>query len=396
MSGKANRPKANSICGEKGQSALQQRTGAQSHGSSTLRGVWCGAPDYGRMHRASAGATIKSDGCGVPDYGRIHQVAEGMALREFRAWMAKYEPVEKAILEERARREMSKRRRARERRRAFGDLCELTEGRAAFSRRLGISLDTAEDILSRRTPKGRGAAAGALLQIAWVGLNALRKVLTRRIDRAKHEVKRPFYCAEERARRQALAAERRKVKVRQTLNPCPTKEQILEAWTKVGESKEALLRFGSLMEDLECYVDNSLRRTEDGVIVGRRPGIKGWLQLEIPALYLKYKTVMAHKAAAKRMRQVLNMRDPVPLSSVLSPMTDGLNVLRARAVYLEVVKPVGEGKRRAAALLRRLRELTDPNAVEEANMLRGWRETYKNEITVRTKNEWGRRLRGTG
>ena len=63
--------------------------------------------------------------------------------------------------------------------------------------------------------------------------------------------------------------------------------------------------------------DNSLRRTDDGVIIGRRPGIKGWLQTEIPALYIKYKTVMAYKAAAKRMRQVLDIRDPLPLSAAL-------------------------------------------------------------------------------
>ena len=71
------------------------------------------------------------------------------------------------------------------------------------------------------------------------------------------------------------------------------------------------------MEDLECYVDNSLKRTDGGVIVGRQSGIKGWLQMEIPALYMKYKTVMAYKAAAKRMRQVLDIRDPLPLSAAL-------------------------------------------------------------------------------
>ena len=358
-------------------------------------GKMAGVPRQRPVAGPYAPSTLRDIRYGAPDYGCIRQAAADASLREFRAWMAKYEPVEKAILEERARRERSKRHRARERRRAFGDLCELTEGRAVVCRRLGISLDEAEALLARRAPQGHGAAAGALLEIAWVVLNALRKELTRRIDRAKHEAKRPFYCAQERVRRQTLAAERRKVRTRQTLNPCPTKEQILEAWTKVGDSKEALLRFGSLMEDLECYVDNSLRRTEDGMIVGRRPGIKGWLQIEIPALYLKYKTVMAYKAAAKRMRQVLDVRDPVPLSSALSPTADGLDALRARAMYLEVVKPVGDGRRRAAALLRRLRELTDPDAVEEANMLRGGKR-HKNKITVRTKIRWGRRLRGSG
>ena len=155
------------------------------------------------------------------------------------------------------------------------------------------------------------ALPGLLLGDAWSVAHAIRRLLTIRIDRAKHEAMSPAYYAQERARRQKLAAERRRVSMRHTLNPCPTRMQILNAWTRVKESPEALLRFGSLMEDLECYVDSSLKRTEDGVIVGRRSGIKGWLQTEIPALYLKY------KAAAKRMRQVLDIRDPLPLSAAI-------------------------------------------------------------------------------
>ena len=222
--------------------------------------------------------------------------------------------------------------------------------------------------------------------------------------------------------------------MRHTLSPCPTRLEILDAWTKVKDSPEALLRFGGLMEDLECYVDNSLMRTEDGVIIGRRPGIKGWLQLEIPALYLKYKTVMAYKAAAKRMRQVLDIRDPLPLAAVLPEEgstqdhgadeiqgrgngergmmsgegdvaqggrmaldeADGLEALRARAVCAEVLAGIGEGHGMTAALLRRLGELTDPERVEDANMLADWREKYRRKITVRTKSAWGRRLKWTG
>jgi len=224
--------------------------------------------------------------------------------------------------------------------------------------------------------------------------------------------------------------------MRHTLSPCPARLEILDAWTKVKDSPEALLRFGGLMEDLECYVDNSLRRTEDGVIVDRRPGIKGWLQLEIPALYLKYKTVMAYKAAAKRMRQVLDIRDPLPLSAALGETldhgadeihgrasgelgagkgepgrgegdvaqgarmvmdeADELEALRARAVCAEVLAGIGEGHGMTTALMRRLGELTDPERVEDANMLAGWKERYRRKITARTKSAWGRRLRWTG
>ena len=351
-------------------------------------------------------------GCG------IRPSAEDAAGRDFRKWMARYESVERAILAERDRRAESKRRRAIGRRRAFGALCEATEGLAAFARRSGVPLDEAKRRLKRIRPFHPALALPCLLlEDAWSAACAMRRLLTLRMDRAKHEAVRSAYYAQERARRQALAAGRRKVRMRHTLNPCPTRMEVLEAWTHVKESPEALLRFGGLMEDLECYVDNSLRRRDDGVIVGRRPGIKGWLQTEIPALYMKYKTVMAYKAAAKRMRQVLDIRDPLPLSAALPHggansdygadeiygrrrkemcEIDELEALRARAVCVEVMAGVGEGRRLTAALMRRLGELTDPERVEDANMLAGWRESYKRKITVRTKSLWGRRLRWSG
>ena len=371
---------------------------------------------------------------GHPDCNHIRKEANTEAMNKFKAWIAKYEPVEKAILEERAKREKSKRRNARARRRAFGDLCEMTEGRSAFAHRQGITLEEAEKRLSCRPPRGPGVIAGLLLEATWAGITALRHEATQRIERTKHEAMRPFYYTQEKSRRRAMAAERRRIRMRHTLNPCPTKEQLLDAWTKVKESPKALLRFGSLMEDLECYVDNSLRRTEDGVIIGRRPGIKGWLQTEIPVLYLKYTTVMAYKAAAKRMRQVVGLRDPIPLSAALPPdvresagkrdsndcgacvtareaakdgtsnesryerlcEADEVDVLRARAVYMEVVKPVGNGQRRGTALMRRLESLTNPERIEEANMLQSWKNEYEYKITVRTKDRWRKKLKWTG
>ena len=397
----------------------------------------------------------QSAGCRVDD-ARASGAgdAEDAEMRRFKAWMAKYEPVERAIVAERRRRAESVRRRAIARRKAFGDLCEMTDGLAKFCRDSGITLEEGERMMNAFRPSLQAAAFVAVFEAVWLGASLLRKELTRRIDRARHEIVRPHYYVKEKARRQALAEERRRIRMRMTLNRCPTREEILDAWVKVKESNEALLRFGSLMEDLECYVDNSLRRTEDGIIVGRRPGIKGWLQMEIPALYLKYTTVMACKAAAKRMRQVLDISDPLPLSMVLGDAisrpepascvdeteihlacggngqeahgegetqdlgadeiqgegaglglrdrcnvdglceADEMEVLRARAVYLEVVKPVGDGARRHAALAARLRSLTDPEMVEESNMLESWKSKYNHQITVRTKSVWERRLLG--
>jgi hypothetical protein len=72
---------------------------------------------------------------------------------------------------------------------------------------------------------------------------------------------------------------------------------------------------------------------------------------------------------------------------------DEVDILRARAIYLEVMKPVGNGKRRQTALVERLVSLTDPEMVEEANMLESWKAKYKRKITVRTKSLWERRLK---
>ena len=75
---------------------------------------------------------------------------------------------------------------------------------------------------------------------------------------------------------------------------------------------------------------------------------------------------------------------------------DELEALRARAVCAEVLAGIGEGHGVTAALIRRLGELTDPERVEDANMLAGWKERYRRKITARTKSAWGRRLRWTG
>jgi len=149
--------------------------------------------------------------------------------------------------------------------------------------------------------------------------------------------------------------------------------------------------------------------------------------------------VMRYKAMAKKLRQVVGLADPVPAEAVLAEprrgegdgkrdygeyeilgqgQEDSLNaqsgletraevpdkeservkvrgkdtgkakgpdsaVLRARAVWLEVVAGV---RSNPTALMERLDALTDPERVEDANMLAGWRAKYENEITGRMKS----------
>ena len=346
---------------------------------------------------------------------------------ELAAWLAKYAPVERAILEARERRLRNRAARRAKKARQFGDLCEASEGLATVWRR-------------------RGFPAGEMLDWAggdrftlWAMAPFLRRRATEEVNALRRRLTRPLYYARENERRRALAAERRRIRRRRTENPCPTREDILDAWTHAREGREAMLRFGSLLEDLECYVDHELR-IADGRIVGRAPGIKGWLRENIPALALRYTTVMRYKAAAKKLRQVVELPDPIPVAAVLdgagapegagagngtgtldgtgaepkegtrdygaeksqgsdagearsAPGKSGIEretaILRARGVYLEAMAGVPDVVTR---VLERIDALLDPKRVEETNMLASWRARYARAVTGRTVTRWRGRL----
>ena len=144
-------------------------------------------------------------------------------------------------------------------------------------------------------------------------------------DRMKRElmqdlrrVRRPFYYAQEVERRRRLAIARRKINRRRTTAPMPTPKEVLEAWNERKSSREAMIRLGGMLHDLECYVDNCLRFDEYGNAVGRNGGIRGWIADNVPELLAKYKTIMRYKALAVRLRQVTETKDPTPTSKLLA------------------------------------------------------------------------------
>jgi len=146
---------------------------------------------------------------------------------------------------------------------------------------------------------------------------AERDRMRRELMRDLRAVRRPFYYARETERRRLLAAERRKVSRRRTSAPEPTPEGLLAAWGARKESREAMIRLGGMLQDLECYVDNGLRFDGSGAVVGRNGGIRGWLRENLPELSPKYKTLMRYKAMAMRLRQATGTRDPTPTSALL-------------------------------------------------------------------------------
>ena len=162
--------------------------------------------------------------------------------------------------------------------------------------------------------------ARLLFLMVAMGVSAVVWWLVRTIDAHIRSLRRPTYYEAERQRRLGLAEERRRIRKRQTNNPCPTPDMLRAAFDRVLETTASMIRFGSMLEDLECYVDNSVVWSEtEGRIVGRRGGIRQWLRENAPDLLERYKTVMKYKALAKRFRQAVGVSDPLPATAVLPP-----------------------------------------------------------------------------
>jgi len=346
---------------------------------------------------------------------------------------------------------------------SFGDLCEMSGGLAVIWRRNGCTkremlefvndepfilcdvipilhqLGFTEEDVMKHVPHD-GPLAKIVLTAAWfltfpnkirsstlavptwLIVSLLRRALTRRIAAMQNREARPVHYETEKLRRRAMAKKRRQITRRTTTNSCPSKDELLEAWRHVRDSKESLVRFGSMMQDLECYVDNSLRFDNTGRIIGRNAGIKGWLQENIPEMTIHYTSVIRYKAAAKKLRQIVGLVDPTPVTAVLGLEDEGpqqtgnegegdscnygtekcygktknhmknspsVEVVRARAIYLEVMNGVPDV---ATQVMARIDALCDPERTDEAATLRSWRDKYENAIMVRRKNIWWRRL----
>ena len=152
---------------------------------------------------------------------------------------------------------------------------------------------------------------------ALFGVYTVAALLYRRLSLVLRRLRRPAYYERERERRRKLAEARREIRKHHTLNPKPTFDAIRAALRVARSSPESALRLGSLLEDLECFVDNTLIHDAQGQIVGRRGGIKRLLQREAPDLFAKYSTIMRYKAMAKRFRQACGAGEPIPPATLL-------------------------------------------------------------------------------
>ena len=143
-----------------------------------------------------------------------------------------------------------------------------------------------------------------------------RAEMKERLVRKMRQLRRPFYYARETERRRMLATLRRKVRNRCTSAPPPTPAEIQYAWDNRKRSKKMMLHLGALLVNLSCFVDSCLRFDENGNVIGRNGGIRGWLKENLPDLHCKYKTLMRYKEMAEKLRQATDTHDPTPTAAL--------------------------------------------------------------------------------
>lgn len=110
-----------------------------------------------------------------------------------------------------------------------------------------------------------------------------------------------------------------------SVNPPPEPKDVLAAWEAVRRARRndpeglaARLRLGTLLADLEPVVDQSYIRDEGGTIIGRRPGLKGWIGLHCPTLLPHYKALMSYKTLAAKLCESLHINEPDTIGSILN------------------------------------------------------------------------------
>ena len=131
-----------------------------------------------------------------------------------------------------------------------------------------------------------------------------------------------------RGRARALAADarrRRALRRRREASvfPPPSPEALLAAWERSRDSLTERILLGSLVADLEPAVDASYQRAANGTIVGRAPGIRGWLAENAPELLPHYKALLSYKRLAERFRLACGLDEPGTAEELLAIRTPG-------------------------------------------------------------------------
>ena len=138
------------------------------------------------------------------------------------------------------------------------------------------------------------------------------------------KMRRPkYYNAEAKRRAERLAHQRsnaHRIRHRTSWLQPPAPCELMHAWNLAhhrGAVREKL-RLGAMMSVIEAAVDNGLLRDIDGEIVGRNPGVKGWLKQYCKDLVPHYSTLMRYKAATDKLEAASGLSDPCPEEILIS------------------------------------------------------------------------------
>jgi len=106
----------------------------------------------------------------------------------------------------------------------------------------------------------------------------------------------------------------------------PTGEEVARQWDRSHDSLGEMVRFGLMLLEIEAVVDSSVIMGEDAegfpVIVGRNPGVRGWLAEHCP--HIGYKTAMRYKALARKSLQSRKGEELVAKSETVYALQESL------------------------------------------------------------------------
>ncbi len=141
---------------------------------------------------------------------------------------------------------------------------------------------------------------------------------------------------------------------------------------------EEKIRLGSMLLDAEATVDSSLVRNDDGEIVGRNAGLRGWILDNCPELLPHYAALTGYRRLAWETREAEDLFDPIPASVLLGPEPE----VEAKVPPLRRAK-IEPARERAGRLLK------EPESATVAGFLRRLRADRE----ARERARWnGRRL----
>ena len=160
----------------------------------------------------------------------------------------------------------------------------------------------------------------------------------------------------------------------------PTGDAVREQFEKArGRGKvEEKIRLGSMLLDAEATTDSSLIRDNDGEIVGRNGGLRGWIFNNCPDLLPHYAALTGYRRLAWEARDSEDLFDPVPAELLLA----------ADPEVERKVRPVQ--RERLPGARKRLRALL---AAPESATVAGFLRRLRAERDEREKRERGRRRR---